>query len=514
MQKAMRELRERRQGGRLTLLAVVILTAVSAGVIRWHQVSSAAEKFYEQGRRELRMGFVAQAARSWAESESHGHLGAKTELAKLYLSGKGVSRNETRAFELYREGAELGYAPAQLGLAELYREGRGVERSAGDAMQWYLAAANNSEPRAQYALGRMFQTGHGIEADAERAAHWYRQASLTGHGESQLALGRMLDEGQGIPEDPAEAARWFERAAEDSQLAEAYFLLGTLHESGRGVPRDPEQALFCYEQAAMKEHAAGYYRLGRLRYLGDGMAPDKSLAVETLKEASRRGHSEAQYMLGTLFESGEGVYRSDKQARDWYAQAAEQGHSDAIVALRRLGEDEVKLRGYRSRRLERERRKQREREESEDLAHGRQAGLCDIRGAVEMRTRVDCSNRGGVFKASRDGTGGSFVTVEYEESWSRQRRDLERRMREEARLAGRKSRSQRAERSDQLTSDWVVCKSSQGSDSRGRSRNRCSAPKPKRTDMTTSWCRDRGYQGRKLFKHETSARRWVSDHCW
>jgi TPR repeat protein len=511
---AMRTFRERGEAGRLTLLAVLILAAASAGVVRWHQQSGLAEELFRQGQNELRLRQDGKAALSWAEAESRGHAGAKTELAKLYMSGDGVARNETRAFELYREAAELGYAPAQLGLAELYREGRGVPASAQEALQWYMAAANNSEPRAHYALGRMYQLGQGVRVDAEKAANWYRQAALAGHGDSQLVLGRMLEAGQGIAEDPAEAARWLERAAEDSQLADAYFLLGTLHESGRGVPRDPEQAYFCYNQAAMKLHASAYYRLARLQYLGDGVPRDTTVAIERLKEAGRLGHPEAQYMLGSLFETGEGVYRSETSAKKWYGKAAEQGHPDAIVALRRLGEDEVTISGYQRRRLERERRKEREREESQELAHGRQAGLCDIRGTVEMRTRVDCENRGGVFRPSQGNTAGSFVTVEYEESWSRQRRELERRMREEARLADVKPRSQRNERSQELTSDSIICKSSQGSDGRGRSRNRCSAPKAKRSGMTTSWCREQGYQGRKLFKHENSARRWVSDHCW
>ena len=510
----MRAPREQREAGRLTMPVVLVLVALAAGVVQWQRTSSAPEKLFEQGSRAYRLGDLALARKSWIEAEARGHTGAKLELAKLYLSGEGVERNHTRAFALYREAAELGYAPAQLGLAELYQHGRGVPASPRDAIQWYLAAANGGEPRAQHALGRMFDLGQGVEASGAEASRWYRQAAQTGYGDAQLALARLLDEGRGVAEDPGEAVRWLERAAEDSQLADAYFLLGTFYESGRGVSRDPEQAVFYYNQAAMKQHASAYYRLGRLHYLGDGVPPNASSAVELLKSAAGLDHADAQYMLATLFESGEGVYQSSARAKRWYVRAAEQGHREAIVALGRLGEDGATLSGYQRRRLERKRRAEREREDSEELALGRQAGLCDIGGVVEMRTRVDCSNRGGAFKASRGASAGSFVTVDYEQSWSRQRRQLERRMREERALSDDSPPAKRNERSDQLTSDWIVCQSSQGSDSRGRSRHRCSAPKPKRSDMTTSWCRERGYQGRKLVKHESSARRWVSDHCW
>jgi hypothetical protein len=67
--------------------------------------------------------------------------------------------------------------------------------------------------------------------------------------------------------------------------------------------------------------------------------------------------------------------------------------------------------------------------------------------------------------------------------------------------------------SEPLETDWVACCSRGSRDSSGRSQNRCASPIRKTREMTTSWCRERGYDSRRLFEHRSAARSWVSENC-
>jgi hypothetical protein len=128
-----------------------------------------------------------------------------------------------------------------------------------------------------------------------------------------------------------------------------------------------------------------------------------------------------------------------------------------------------------------------------------------------MRTRVDCLNRGGNFQSSDGSSQGSFVTVDTEQDWNRQRRDLRRRKYEQSR---QQTRSRSYDDGVQESDDWVACYKRGSRDSSGRAHYSCSRATRKTSETTTSWCRDQGFQSRRFFKHESSARSWIADNCW
>lgn len=78
---------------------------------------------------------------------------AQVRLARLYLEGLGVERNEAEAVLLIRKAAEQGENEARLRLGDMYASGRGVPQSNFQAFVWYglaarggnVAAKNNQE---------------------------------------------------------------------------------------------------------------------------------------------------------------------------------------------------------------------------------------------------------------------------------------------------------------------------------------------------------------------------------
>ncbi len=59
-----------------------------------------------------------------------------TNLGSLYLQGRGVAQDYTRARELYQRAAERGYAVAQNNLALMYANGQGGEKDYVRAAAW------------------------------------------------------------------------------------------------------------------------------------------------------------------------------------------------------------------------------------------------------------------------------------------------------------------------------------------------------------------------------------------
>lgn len=514
--------RSRRESGRL-LIIVVVLVALSSGVVYWRRVAGAPERHFREGLESYAGRGFSQAAASWEQAAALGHTEAGSRLGGLYLEGQGVSRNHKRAFELFDAAAREGLPSAQLELARLYDDGRGISPDMEQAVLWYWAAAKNDDVEAQFELGRMYEAGRGVEVDLVESATWYRHAAEAGFGEAQLALGLVHLKGRGVDESPEMAVRWLTRAAEDADLPDAWYQLGKLHEKGLGTKKDFRQAAWCYEQAIEDHHPAAFYRLGRLYESGRHGERDVPKAVSLYFQAAELGHAEAQYRLAQAFETGEGnAPRSQKKAKKWYRKAAEQGHVEAMAALQDLGLDRAELSRYQKRRLERkreeERKEERDREITKETRELQRPGMCELykagQSVTEMRTRVDCLNRGGTFKESEGGSQGSFVTVDTEQNWRGQRRDLARRRSQQERQARARDRYDSSDDYQPPSGDWIVCNTRGKRDSSGRGHYRCSSAIPKTSATTRSWCREQGYDGRRLFKHESSARSWRSDNCW
>ncbi|HCE04684.1 MAG TPA: hypothetical protein DEQ98_15735, partial [Acidobacteria bacterium] len=76
-----------------------------------------------------------------------------------------------------RERAEQGDPTAQFNLARQYLTGSGVPRDDQEAVRWYRLAAEQDHAGAQHSLGVRYDTGSGVSEDDAEAARWYRLAA-------------------------------------------------------------------------------------------------------------------------------------------------------------------------------------------------------------------------------------------------------------------------------------------------------------------------------------------------
>jgi len=85
-----------------------------------------------------------------AAAKGKGHPYAQTELAKYYLEGTVVEKDEKKAFELLRTAeATAGYSYTQLWLAKLYQHGRGTNQNFEEARRLFKLAASTGNQTIQ-----------------------------------------------------------------------------------------------------------------------------------------------------------------------------------------------------------------------------------------------------------------------------------------------------------------------------------------------------------------------------
>jgi len=94
--------------------------------------------------------------RYWYEKAADGgQKEAMNELALLYLKGKGVEKNEFKAFDLFKKAALMGDAAAQINVALLYAWGEGLPHNKIQAYQNFKKALLQGKTEASDYLERL-----------------------------------------------------------------------------------------------------------------------------------------------------------------------------------------------------------------------------------------------------------------------------------------------------------------------------------------------------------------------
>ena len=71
---------------------------------------------------------------------------AMTELGGCYYDGRGVAKNEAKAFEWMEKGARAGDTDAMGALGGLYASGTGVAKDEVKAFEWFEKCARMATP--------------------------------------------------------------------------------------------------------------------------------------------------------------------------------------------------------------------------------------------------------------------------------------------------------------------------------------------------------------------------------
>jgi len=125
------------------------------------------------------------------EQAKAGKISAMYDVGNLYMRGRGVNRNMTKAAQWFQKAASTGHAFAQARLGILYFEGRGVKQNYPQALKLLNAAAKQNVPSAYYQLANMFELGTGVPQDLHQSIFWYKKAEKSGYYLAKAKIERL-----------------------------------------------------------------------------------------------------------------------------------------------------------------------------------------------------------------------------------------------------------------------------------------------------------------------------------
>ena len=135
-----------------------------------------ADKIYKEAKELYDAKNYSQAVPKLKVAAQKGHKKAQYRLGRCYEKGRGVSKDETAAFQWYTKSAAQDYAKGQYALGNCYKEGIGTAKDHKKAVEYFTKAAQNDNADAQYQLGKCYLKGKGVAADAKKAASWLKKA--------------------------------------------------------------------------------------------------------------------------------------------------------------------------------------------------------------------------------------------------------------------------------------------------------------------------------------------------
>lgn len=119
--------------------------------------------------------------------ESDTHLGMR------YLTGRGIPRNDEKAFSHLLTAANEGNPFAQNEVAYLYATGKGTTQDYTKAFEYYQKAARRNLSSAQYSLGLFYQYGLGQVPNHTKACQLFLKSKRSGFEPAKRACLQYCD---------------------------------------------------------------------------------------------------------------------------------------------------------------------------------------------------------------------------------------------------------------------------------------------------------------------------------
>lgn len=239
------------------------------------------------------------------------------DLAKMYLDGLGIPKDESKAAEHFAKAlrafldklpSEKKPAYMQYRIGKMFQQGYGTEQDYSEAAFWFQESADLGNQYAAYSLASLYYYGNGVEQDYHRAFELYRFAAEKGNAYAQYQLAQMLSEGIGTVKHVSPAQEWYRKAyngflAIENNMADdkLYYRLGQMNLNGVGTEVDLDKAKKYFEMADKLKNTNAAFGLGKLYLREDYYGYNPIKAVDYLEKAAHAGNSYAQFFLGKLY---------------------------------------------------------------------------------------------------------------------------------------------------------------------------------------------------------------------
>ncbi len=216
-------------------------------------------------------------------------------LGRSYLQGDFTEINLQLAFKNLKEAADQEYSLIYVDLARCYGSGEGVKQSDHMALHYYQKASQLNNPYAFHQLGNYHLYGRGVVADSEKAFGYFLQAAKLGDTDSEAIVGILYFRGQGVAQNFTEGIVWLTKAANKNNV-NACFNLGEILLCGVITTQDIPLARKYLRVAIKNNYPYAMFSLALAILKLPHSAQEKEEAFNLLKKSLMLKNSQTNYI--------------------------------------------------------------------------------------------------------------------------------------------------------------------------------------------------------------------------
>ncbi len=250
------------------------------------------------------------------------------------MTGPAAAQSPQNDVRRQEKLAAAGDVAAMRRVGISYAMGRGVAKNEQKAFQWMSRAAKAGDAEAMYYLWRFYQRGEGVAANQALATQWLRKSQIAGF--SPNSSKDTPKKPPAARPDPSKnlqlAFQKYERAAAAGD-SEAMAVLGSFYMHGQGTPRDVVKAAEMYQKGADAGNRRCAHELGLCYVNGVGVKQDLAKAFALFKSGAEALDPDSMHDLAMCYYHGKGVKANRAEAQKWLAKAAKTGHRPSQQAL-------------------------------------------------------------------------------------------------------------------------------------------------------------------------------------
>jgi TPR repeat protein len=143
-----------------------------------------------------------------------GALAVCDALGVVYIKGRGVEIDPTKARALFRRACDGGVAAGCYSMATLYRHGLGVGRNVPEAMRFLDKACGLGNYLACQDAAVTYGSGDGVPRDFRRSMLFFEKACDGGWSPACSNLARFYEYGAGVERNSEKAKAYYKKACE------------------------------------------------------------------------------------------------------------------------------------------------------------------------------------------------------------------------------------------------------------------------------------------------------------
>ena len=269
----------------------------------------------------------------YLQAEKEGILEASNCLGKMYIEGKGVQRNDLKAYEHFKISANAGNQDGLYYMGYMIEndliKGFNSDNKLEEAIKYYKKAAAKNQTDALTDLAFIYENGIVGEPNYNKALQLYKNAIELNNARAMNNLASMYLKGvvniMSKSQLEKEAFELYEKSA-DLGYVKGLTNLGICYLKGIGVPKDTVNAKKLFKEASLQKDPDAMFYIAYFKLKGASLNVNDEEYFEAADQlryviGADNSNSDAYYYLGYLYENGFGVDQDYKTASFYYSKA-------------------------------------------------------------------------------------------------------------------------------------------------------------------------------------------------